>query len=516
MRGAMPKKQLEQDIMSYKLKRYASAAALFALILSAVMLPGCGIIIIRDGSETAVPTATADPETETDVQTGPQTTLAATDINVITTADAQAEVRSAMNKVYIRDFGGISVFIASTLPEAFAPSSVDSDVTEARYFRQKLVEDKLNTSILTIGGTSEQIFENLRISEKAGTYYADIIAVPMKELGKFIAAGLLLRVNSLPFLNLGAEWFDKDGMTQATAGYNSAYTVIGDVNIEPGKLYSVLWNKELAASVSAGNLYKLSYNGSWTWDYMLTCARAMANVNSGIYGIASTADAGTFISAFYAASGEKLMRPGSDGALSASFGGDRAQAVVEKLKGFFAREAGMLGSAWEIPVSQSSATFYEGNAAFLVTPLEAVEWFKNMKKNWGVLPLPKYDESQEKYYSYIDGTALSFSTPAGNESIESAGIFISAFSAATGDLIADAFYTHLIKYVVRDSDSLNMMDIIRSGPTIGFADIFASGYQTLEGGALGSLYGAVRGQASLGYYYKYYAYSLDTLVRKFT
>ncbi|MGI6201778.1 MAG: extracellular solute-binding protein [Eubacteriales bacterium] len=499
-------------------KRAASALVAVALLLCAALLSGCGVIIIRDGSD-AAPTGSAghpDTATSADSETPAPSAEETTTYKVITTADAKEKAQAALDEIILRDFGGISVFIASTSPDTFAPSSVDSDVSEARYVRQKLVEDKLNTTILTIGGTSDQIFDDLRTAEKAGTYYADIIAVPIWQLGKFIAAGLLLRVNSLPFLDLDAEWFDADCMTQATAGYSSAYTVIGDVNLEPGKLFSVLWNKALAASVSAGDLYKLTYRGVWTWDYMLTCARAIADVDGGIYGIASSAGAETFISALYASSGEKLFETAADGALAAAFGTERAQNVVEKLKMFFTADAGLLGDSLQIPTSQGTSAFYAGNAGFIVTPLETVEWFTNMKANWGVLPLPKYDEPQEKYYAYVDRGALSFSTPSGNKNIEAAGVFMSAFSAATGNLIADAFYTHLIKYVIRDSDSLNMMDIIRDGATIGFADIFASGYPAVETGALGSLYGAVRGSATLGYYHRNYAYQLDALLRKFT
>lgn len=497
-------------------KRAVPVLIVLALFLSLAALPGCGVIIINDGSETQTPDTSTD-ETTLESETGSDTATAKqTTYKLITTGDAESNAKAALDKVVVRDFGGVSVFIASTIPDVFAPSTVNSDISEARYTRQKLVQNKLNTTILTIGGTSDEIFENLRAAEKAGTYYADIIAVPISQLGKFIAAGLLLRINSLPFLDTRAEWFDAECMTQATAGHNSAYTVIGDVNIEPGNLYSVFWNKNLAASVSAGNLYKLTYNGVWTWDYMLTCARAIANIDGSIYGLASSSSAEAFISAFYASSGEKLFETGSDGMLSASFGTDRAEAVVGKLKKFFAPDAMLLGTSNEIPSSQGITEFYNGNSGFIVTTLGTAEWFKNMKPNWGMLPMPKYDEAQEKYYAYIEGGALSVSVPSSNGNIEAAGIFISALSAATGNLINDAFYTQMIKHVIRDNDSLNMMDIIRGGRTIGFADIFASGYSTIESGASGSLYNAARGNASLGYYYRYYAKTLDSQVRKFT
>lgn len=498
--------------MPKKLMRSASALVLFALLLSAAVLPGCGIIIIRDGSET---TASDNLSESAGTTAGTAAADTTKPYAAITTADAKEKAKSALDKVFIRDFGGISIFIASTSPENFAPSEVINDVTEARYFRQKLVEDKLNTTILTIGGTPDQIFEDLRAAEKAGTYYADIIAVPMRDLGRFVAAGLLLRVNSLPFLDLGADWFNQECMAQVTAGYRSAYTVVGDANLEPGKLYSALFNKELAAAAGEGDLYRLAYSGGWTWERMLAAARAAASSADGTYGVASAADPRTLVSALYAASGEKLFSPGSDGALSAAFGTERAGAVVEKIKEFFAPDVMLLGSVEHIPVSDAPIAFYEGGAAFLVAPLETLEWFKNMKKNWGVLPLPKFDEAQSRYYSYVDGSALSFSTPAGNENIEAAGVFMSAFFAASGDTIADAFYTHLIKYVIRESDSLNMIDLIRGGASLGFEDAFASGYQIVEQGALGSLYNAVRGRASLGYYFNNYSYQLDSLIRKF-
>ena len=139
-----------------------------------------------------------------------------------------------------------------------------------------------------------------------------------------------------------------------------------------------------------------------------------------------------------------------------------------------------------------------------------------MKSNWGILPLPLYDESQEKYYACLSGDALSFSTPSDNESIDTAGVFISAFCAATGDLISNAFYTHMIKYVIHDDDSLNMIDIIRGGVTVDFSRIFGSGYPAIASATGDSLYNAVRGKASLTYYFNYYAKTLNSQIRKFT
>jgi hypothetical protein len=60
------------------------------------------------------------------------------------------------------------------------------------------------------------------------------------------------------------------------------------------------------------------------------------------------------------------------------------------------------------------------------------------------------------------------------------------------------------------------MDIIRAGATVGFADIFGSGYSVIADNGSGSLYGAVRGKATFSYYYKYYAKTLDAQIRKFT
>ncbi len=493
----------------------------FSLLLAAVIIltmPSCGIIIINKGAESISETGGASKISEL---TDGQSTTQSVTYEKITTGDAAAAAKSALDKITARDFGGISIFIASTAPEAFVPSSAGDDMPAARNTRKKLVEEKLNTQILTISGTSAQIFEDLRTAEKAGVYYADIIAVPLSELGKFIAEGLLLKLNSLPFLDLGAEWFDADGMTQAAADMNAAYTVIGAVNEEPGDLYSIFWNRDLTDSVNAGNLYKLANNGVWIWDYMLTCARALTKIDgpqetssAAPYGICSSVSAEEFINTFFAASGEHFCKMGDDGILSAAFGGNRASAAAEKIKKIFAADAKPLGSLTDMRESSGISAFYNGNSAFILAPLAGADWFVNMKPNWGILPIPKYDEAQDKYYSPLSSGALSFSTPKSNPNIEAAGVFISAFSAATGDLISDAFYSHMIKHVIRDDRWLDMIDLIRGGAVIDFARIFGSGNKVIAAATYESLYNAVRGKATLGYYFKQHAKTLDAQIRK--
>jgi len=44
-------------------------------------------------------------------------------------------------------------------------------------------------------------------------------------------------------------------------------------------------------------------------------------------------------------------------------------------------------------------SFIEGRALYYISPIETVKFMRGMEANFGILPLPKYDEAQDKYFN---------------------------------------------------------------------------------------------------------------------
>ena len=87
-----------------------------------------------------------------------------------------------------------------------------------------------------------------------------------------------------------------------------------------------------------------------------------------------------------------------------------------------------------------------------------------MEANFGILPLPKYDESQEQYFStmqYNNATVMCVPQTATN--LERTGAVLEAWAAESVDTLTVAYYEITLKgKYSRDDESTAMLDLIFS------------------------------------------------------
>ena len=96
-----------------------------------------------------------------------------------------------------------------------------------------------------------------------------------------------------------------------------------------------------------------------------------------------------------------------------------------------------------------------------------------MSDEFGVLPLPKYDEKQKEYYTVVDGGASVMVVPANHDNTGMVGAVVEAMSAMS--------YTDVIpKYIgmaveqkgTRDEESIKIMREILDSRVIDFAYLY--------------------------------------------
>ena len=99
-----------------------------------------------------------------------------------------------------------------------------------------------------------------------------------------------------------------------------------------------------------------------------------------------------------------------------------------------------------------------------------------MKSEYGILPNPKFDESQSNYYHLMDEFACAWAIPTTNENPEKTGIIMNYWGYLSSNSLIDAFYETTIKYkrlnAVEDAE---MLDIIRDSIRYEIATIADTG-----------------------------------------
>lgn len=112
--------------------------------------------------------------------------------------------------------------------------------------------------------------------------------------------------------------------------------------------------------------------------------------------------------------------------------------------------------------------------------------FIEMDPGYGVLPNPKFDETQEQYYHLSDPFSCAWAIPGGNSKIEMTDVLLTAWAYNSKELV-DAYYETTLKHKRYNSpDDSEMLDIIRASvryemsmlSDLGISGVISSAYSS--------------------------------------
>jgi hypothetical protein len=100
--------------------------------------------------------------------------------------------------------------------------------------------------------------------------------------------------------------------------------------------------------------------------------------------------------------------------------------------------------------------------------------FREMSDDFGILPVPKMREDQDRYYHTVSISNMSaLALPLNVKEPEDLGLIIEAMGKYSKDYITPAYYDIQLKYRdTRDNESSEMLDIIFSSRTFDIGAAF--------------------------------------------
>ncbi|NLB16085.1 MAG: extracellular solute-binding protein [Clostridiales bacterium] len=454
---------------------FLSAAGCSSIITVNKRLDGTPATTIEVNPDIYPPETTAPETEETDSIEEPEVTEAMTlpdgaeivtqpapqplgQVVPVTLQDNFAIAKQYLDALTADDFGGVAVNIMTSDASIFMPESAGDPVDNARIERNEMVEEKYNTRIIAIDTPVSEIYANTRLAVMSGDYYTDLIAVPQNWLGSFAMSGLLLNLRSLPFTNYKAPYFDADAMAQTTTQFN-VWGAYGDLNESPNYFYCLFFNKSLIESLGLQSPYALAYNDEWTQDKFREFC--LAAKNAGYYGFGAQLDEDAVIDALFASSGENYFTTSLGRIPAQRTVTANVSKLVERMRNLIYKDGVAFdGGTGSYTPNGARAAFYSGKMLFYVDHTYMISAFSDMNDDWGVLPLPKNTASQTYYYSYVDRTMPVLAVIKNSATAKNAGLFLQAANAASYNFIEDVWYDELARDVIRDGDTLNMLDIV--------------------------------------------------------
>ncbi len=484
------------------------------LLILSLLLSSCGIVIINDqdsettdshtlSPETEAPESesvtTAPPETDPSDVTPPEETTADTEslpkveYTPVPGHDYRADARAMLNSLPEKDLDGFAVNIYATSADSYIPGDSDNEVNTARLERNAMFEERYNTKILCTTYPLETLIEQTREAILSDTYYCDMLSIPLYSLGSFASSDSLLNLRSLPYVDFSADYFIPEAIDAATAG-NYVYAAMGDANLNENFMYCVFFNRGKAERLGIENLYDLVEAGGWTWEKLAEAAKRSSSVN-GSLGFDSTLGRAGMIDALFTSTDTAMTVTEQNTRPSLNTDTARIGEITLRIKSYLTADNGYAADP-----NNALSNFYGGKALFFIERLTVAPWINDMRDNWGILPLPKYDGAQAEYSTYVDPAQPVFAVLANNADIVTTAHVLMGYNAASYGFISDEYKNTLMYRTLRDNASVNMIDYITANPYFDFANMFGSLHQQVSSGTVQAIRDAVDGYSYQTYY----------------
>ena len=304
-----------------------------------------------------------------------------------------------------------------------------------------------------------------------------------------IPNGYVIDLNTLEPLNLEASYYDQriqeeyliEGKLFCIEGDFSVYD---ELRTHVVGINKSIYNK-LHYNETYGSPYDLVRDRKWTLDLMLKMAKDTsdyATLGTGMtkdsqWGIISESP---FPYIVYLGTGRKIIEV-NDGSLVCTLANDERTSelfedCVDKIFKnpeilIADKSAGVLSSSYWTEVQ---SMFSNGQALFRTSTLSDFTQYRDMKNEFGILPVPLYAEGQPEYYSWCSGQAhaplLVPRTVEGHEdrtaTIIEGMAYFSKYMIGSKVSLLDAFYKKMtLAKLCRSPEDYEMLELIFANKT---------------------------------------------------
>ncbi|MBR4959638.1 MAG: hypothetical protein IKY52_01935, partial [Clostridia bacterium] len=388
-----------------------------------------------------------------------------------------------------KDFGGREYVICNQQVkqyEIYSEELTGEACNDAVFHRNVEIEERFNTKIgALVNEFPEDIMKEAAMSGDAAftiAGYVDYKAyVP-------IAAGAALNWNDIPYVDQEKPWHNKLANEPSTIN-GKLFAINSDLSISSLQYtYAIFVNYKLSTDYGYApeDLYKIVFDGKWTLDTFTEIVKDLWVDTNGngkhdgddVHGYSMYPNC-TTSDVWLAALDLPVATINNDGTYSVDFFCEKTVSALEKTIALHTAGDGVyLGApGWrQIPVDFC-------NGKIMMTQMyfgETTESLKDMEDTYGILPMPKFDESQTEYLTNAWDQFSVFSVPVTADDLEFVGIIFEALSAESWRSVFPAYYdTALKSRYSSDPVVAEIVDLIMEGRQFEFSFQFGEDLQNL-------------------------------------
>jgi hypothetical protein len=358
-------------------------------------------------------------------------------------------------------------------------------VNDAVFRRNLKIEDQYNIKFVQSFVLGSQYASKLGKEIGAGTADFDVLLYQTASMGNLIGKGYLRNVYDLQYADFTKPWWEKNSMKDLSIdnklfGINSAVTLVDKMGAQ-----TLLFNKNLLQDYSLDDPYQMVLDGTWTLDKFGEMVKMISKDLNGdgkmdqndLWGLLYMRDS---MSNFSNGCGCFIAAKNKDDRVVLTFDGERQYSAYEKILDIFFDSSSSYNffikhtDDWK---NLSERMFQNSQTLFFWTRMRDCEALRAMETPFGILPVPKYDTNQNRYYSSINPyTSTIIGIPVSNVDMERTGIILEALAAESLYTVQPAYYDITLQSkVARDVESEGMLDIIYANVCYDIGEILGLG-----------------------------------------
>lgn len=304
--------------------------------------------------------------------------------------------------------------------------------------------------------------------------------------------GNFLNWYAMPNMDLNADWWSTDFFTYATYK-GCCYIGAGPLSLTHMKASACIYFNvsQLDEYIPDGTakVFQQVRDGTWTIDrlmeYAKECTPEVVGSEEQKYGF--SCDQNQCTDAFIYAFDMKITSYDAEGTpkLKAINQSNPLVDVYDKLKAFiesdsyYSVKTDLKNTDPDLYSDGMVGLFKAGRTVFAAGILDRASGIRTGYPDieYGILPYPKWNEDQDRYYTYKTDSHTSFAIPKSVKDKEFVGTITEAMAYYSNKYVKDALYNVVLKYRdATDAESSHCVDLILDGGRYDFSNIYAGAW----------------------------------------
>ncbi len=417
---------------------------------------------------------TAQEETDTAAATVAADTTAITEVETELTDDLPDDLNYNDDEIVI-----LSRYREGwTSGEIAVEKLIGEPVNDAVYERNKAVEERLGVKLVSIeepGDSAYNVTNKAATAVKAGTHEYDILAAACYVSVNESLNGIMADMRQSAYIDFSKPWWSQ-GYNEVVEYQGAQFCGLSSALLSQYRFaFVTLFNKDMFAEANQPLLYELVDNGTWTLDKQFSLISLFHQDNGNgvqdekddIFGFVSCDYVST--DPYWSSCMVDIIKKDANGDYEFVFDSGKLHEVGEKvLRLFYETDGGTYDYKMETENAEQYKIrdmFARGGAAMATIRILEMEneAIRGMEQEFGVVPMPKFDEAQQGYRTLLHDqfTVFSILTTVKGERLDEVGAVLEAMASTSYKTVRPAYYeTTLRTKIAKDPQSARMFDII--------------------------------------------------------